>query len=393
MTLEQALRLGIEHGASDVHFEAGLPLTMRVRGELVTSGDPVDGGTLLAMARSLLPGERWSEFLAQSSADLSRTVSRVRCRINVLRSARGVGFAIRILSSVQPTLSAFNLHPDLASLVSGSHGLVLVSGATGSGKTSTLAALLQEVNLNYARHIITLESPIEYALTPKKSFIRQREIGRDCPSFRQGLKDAMREDPDVLMVGEMRDPETMQLTLNAAETGHLVLATVHSATCAEALQRLCFAFAPEVQGSVCAQVADSLIAVVAQRLVWNAKAQTLVPELEVLRGTSVAARSVIRQGAFSKLQTVMETGTADGHMTWQHYRSWLDRQPIKPIKSPAAAASSDLAPDDLTPTLTVTPTRSPAPRPAERADENGVLVIDADDADPNAVLDDLLHRR
>src|SRR5205085_8556949 len=134
-------------------------------------------------------------------------------------------------------------------LVAPTHGLILVSGPTGSGKSSTLAALIQEINLTETRHIVTIESPIEYTFRPRHAFIRQREVGRDTPSFEQALLDALREDPDVLMVGEMRDPQTMRLTLSAAETGHLVMATVHSATCTEALQRVVGAFPAEIQNA------------------------------------------------------------------------------------------------------------------------------------------------
>src|SRR5262249_39203600 len=155
-----------------------------------------------------------------------------------------------------------NLHPDLRKLVTHTHGLILVSGPTGSGKSSTLAALIQEINLNEARHIVTIEAPIEYTFRPRRAYIRQREVGRDTPSFEQALLDALREDPDVLMVGEMREPETMRLTLNASETGHLVLATVHSATCAEALQRVVAAFPAEIQSGVAAMLADCLLAVI-----------------------------------------------------------------------------------------------------------------------------------
>ena len=151
------------------------------------------------------------------------------------KPSRGVGLAIRLLSSFQATVEKLNLHPDLKKLVKNTHGLILVSGPTGSGKSSTLAALIQEINLTETRHIVTVESPIEYTFRPRRAFIRQREVGRDTPSFEQALLDALREDPDVLMVGEMRDPETMRLTLSASETGHLVLATVHSSSCAEAI--------------------------------------------------------------------------------------------------------------------------------------------------------------
>ena len=302
-----------------------MPPTLRLRGSLVALGDKVESATLQGMARELLSGERWEDFCLRQSADLSKTVRGVRCRINILRSARGIGFCIRLLSSFVASTKKLNLHPDLSKLMQNSHGLILISGATGAGKSSTMAALLQEINLTEARHIITVESPIEYALTPKLSFIRQREVGRDTPSFEQALIDAMREDPDVLMVGEMRDPQTMRLTLNASETGHLVLATVHSSTCSEALQRVVSSFPPETQSAVCSQLADALVAVVCQRLHFREKQKISVPECEVLMATT-PVRSIIRAGGFSKLQTALETGGQDGNWTFNRYRDWLDRR-------------------------------------------------------------------
>ena len=270
MNLESLIALAKEHGASDLHLEPGLPVALRVRGVVRATGEPVPARELNEWARTLLGEELWRRFVEQGSADLSRTIRGTRCRINVLRTARGVGFAIRLLASFQATVEKLNLHPDLKKLVAHPNGLILVSGPTGCGKSSTLAALIQEINLSEPRHIITVESPIEYFFRPRRAFIRQREVGRDTPSFEQALLDALREDPDVLMIGEMRDPETMRLTLNAAETGHLVLATVHSATCVEALQRIVSAFPAEIQSAMAAQLADCLLAAVAQRLHYRA---------------------------------------------------------------------------------------------------------------------------
>jgi len=191
------------------------------------------------------------------------------------------------------------LHPDLKKLVKNTHGLILVSGPTGSGKSSTLAALIQEINLTETLHIITVENPIEYSFRPRRAYIRQREVGRDTPSFEQALLDALREDPDVLMVGEMRDPETMRLTLSASETGHLVLATVHSSSCAEAVQRVASAFPPEIQSAVCAQLADCLVAVISQRLRFRTDLNIRVPECEILMATH-AVKNFIRNRDFSK---------------------------------------------------------------------------------------------
>src|SRR5262245_52971568 len=226
MDLESLVGLAKNNGASDLHLEASLPAALRVRGTLRTIGEPLPPKLLVEMARAVLGAAQWQHSLPRRSFDLSKTIAGVRCRINILHTSRGVGFAVRLLAAFQATVEKLNLHPDLKKLVAPTHGLILVSGPTGSGKSSTLAALIQEINLTDTRHIVTIESPIEYTFRPRKAYIRQREVGRDTPSFEQALLDALREDPDVLMVGEMRDPETMRLTLSASETGHLVLATV-----------------------------------------------------------------------------------------------------------------------------------------------------------------------
>ena len=254
MTLESLIATARAQGASDLHLEPGLPAALRVRGALKTFGEPVPSRALADIARETIGAAEWPRFLERRSYDLSRTIHGVRCRINILQTSRGIGFAIRLLASFQATIDKLNLLPDLKRLIAAPNGLIILSGPTGCGKSSTMAALIQEMNLTDARHIVTIESPIEYTFRPKLSYIRQREVGRDTPSFEQALIDALREDPDVLMVGEMRDPPTMQLTLTASETGHLVLATMHSATCAEALQRLVSAFPSEIQNSVRAQL-------------------------------------------------------------------------------------------------------------------------------------------
>lgn len=255
--------------------------------------------------------------------DLSRTIEGVRCRINAFRTSRGVGMAVRLLAALVPTIETLNLHPDLKQLATLSHGLVLVSGPTGSGKSSTLAALVQEINQSSARHIITLEEPIEYEFHPRHSFIRQREVGRDSPSMQQALIDALREDPNVLMVGEMREAETMRLTLNAAETGHLVFATIHSATVMEALERVISAFPADIQKSVTAQLADSFGAVVSQHLRFHEKLGVRLPECEILRSTT-AVKNLIRMGNFKQIASAMETGAATGMWTSARYREWMD---------------------------------------------------------------------
>src|SRR5437016_6754608 len=325
MDLESLVSLAQSNGASDLHLEAGLPAALRIRGALRTTGEPIPAKLLQEMAHGVIGEEEWGRFLERRSIDLSKTMGGVRCRINILQTSRGIGFAIRLLATFQATIEKLNLHPDLKKLAAPANGLILVSGATGSGKSSTLAALIQEINLTDSRHILTVESPIEYTFRPRRAYIRQREVGRDTPSFEQALLDALREDPDVLMVGEMRDPETMRLTLNASETGHLVMTTVHSSTCAEALQRVVAAFPSEIQNSVAAQLADCLVAVIAQRLRFRPDLNIRVPECEVLIPSNpVKAR--IRNRDFFKIMSALETGGEHGMWTFQRYCTWLEKR-------------------------------------------------------------------
>jgi pilus retraction protein PilT len=241
--IEQAYALG----ASDLHLEAGTPVIVRVRGELQSVGGIVTGDALLQVGQDLLGTEGWREFKERGSADLSADIGGIRCRANLFRTVRGMAVAVRLLSPGVKDLRACNLHPDFRRFIEASSGLIIISGPTGSGKSTTLAALIEEINATRARNIVVLESPIEYVFTNRQSFVRQREIPTHSPSFEQGIVDALRENPDVLVISEMRTPEVMRLTLNAAETGHLVLATMHSATCTEALTRVCMSFPSDLQ--------------------------------------------------------------------------------------------------------------------------------------------------
>jgi len=408
MRLDPFIELAKSAGASDLHLEPGLPPAIRVRGQLRTVGEPVPAETLLAMAKELLEGDRWSSFLERRSSDLARTVQGVRCRVNAFCTARGVGLAIRFLAPFQASIERLNLHPDLKKIAQSTHGLVVVSGPTGSGKSSTLAALIEDVNRTERRHVVTIESPIEYTLVPRLAFIRQREVGRDTPSFEQGLKDALREDSDVLMVGEVRDPESMRLTLAAAETGHLVLTTLHSATAGEALARMVNAFPAEIQPGICAQLADSLVAVVCQRMRWWPERGVRAPECEILLATTTV-RAMVRQGHFFKLATALETGGSEGCWTFSRYRDWMEKRtdwfvpsaspveppPAEPVAEPLAAAPAHPARRSA-PAAAPRQEAQPAkgqPRntretPPARGDE-GVLAIDEADEDLASILSEL----
>ena len=383
MDLESFISAVAASGASDLHLESRMPAATRVRGTLRVAGEPIPTPILTEMARALIGEEQWPAFLERRSFDMSKTICGVRCRINILQTSRGVGMAIRLLSSFQATVEKLNLHPDLKKFIKHTNGLILVSGPTGCGKSSTMAALIQEINLAEARHIITVESPIEYSFRPRRAYIRQREVGRDTPNFEQALLDALREDPDVLMIGEMREPETMRLTLNAAETGHLVLATVHSSTCAEALQRVVASFPAEIQGSISAQLADCLVGVISQRLRFRPELNIRVPECEILMATH-AVKTFIRTREFFRIAAALETGADHDMWSFQRYAKWLDSrtnwfipgQNPEPPDSETNEGTANASP--LPPLVAPKPVKAgTSQKPAAPANASGRLEIEA----------------
>jgi len=351
--IEQAWSLG----ASDLHLEAGIPAVARVRGDLQTVGGSVPGEALVQAAQDVLGAEGWAQFRERGSADISAAIRGLRCRINFFHTVRGVAVAIRLLAPAIKDLQACNLHPDFRKLIEATSGLIIISGPTGSGKSTTLAALIEEINASRARNIITLESPLEYIYVNRRSFIRQREIPTHSPSFEQGIIDALRENPDVLIVSEMRTPEAMRLTLNAAETGHLVLATMHSANCAEALSRLCMSFPSDIQASVRAQLADCLVGLSCQRLEYLSAHRLRVPRCELLLPSS-GAKGTIRAGNFSQIANVLQSGGEEGMWTFDRYQRWME-QVSEWVRPPLAAALRN-------PAEAYPPQRAPGFRAAER---------------------------
>ncbi len=380
MMIQDWIRKGRELGASDLHIEADGALIARIRGQLSSIGPPVPGAVLIQAGRELLGNDGWAQFVARGSADLSRTIAGVRCRINIFQTVRGVAMAVRLLSSFQNNLRACNLHPDLKKLIEAPTGLVVLSGPTGSGKSTTLAALVEEINAGSARNIIAIESPIEYLFTNRRSFIRQREIPTHSPSYEQALIDALRENPDVLIIGEMRTPEVMRLTLNAAETGHLVIATMHSATCAEALTRLCMSFPAEIQAGIRAQLADCLVGFVSQRLDFLSEFRLRVPVCEILL-PSAAAKGTIRGGQFSQIANVLQTGGEAGMWNFERYQRWVAQKKDWVLPTLAAALPEErIAPQ---------PPKIQRREAAPKLPKDDSLVISIEE---NADLDELAKR-
>jgi len=349
LSLNEWIAAGSRRSAIDLHLEGDTPLVMRIRGELVTVGEPVPAQQVSRIGRELLGEQRWEDFLARGSADLSVDIASVRCRVNMFRTVRGVAIAVRLLTRSIRSLEACNLHPSLRRCTQAHSGLIVLSGPTGCGKSTTLAALVEEINAAHARNILTIESPIEHLFANRRSFIRQREVPTHSPSYEQAIVDALREDPDVLVIGEMRTPEVMRLTLNAAETGHLVLTSMHSATCAEALYRIANSFPSEMQGSIRAQLADCLVAVVCQQLEFIEAHGLLAPRCEVLTASS-GAKGTIRAGQFSQIANVLQAGGDDGMWTFDRYQRWMQqkRDWVQPNTAPARPQAQRRPPGEIT---------------------------------------------
>jgi twitching motility protein PilT len=357
MFIEQWIEKAQSLGASDVHLETDTPVVARIRGELQSIGAVATAEHLLQAGQDLLGADAWTQFRTRGSADVSVSIAQLRCRINLYQTVRGIAMAIRLLAPSVKDLRACNLHSDLRRLIEAQTGLVIICGPTGSGKSTTLAALIEEINGSRARNILTLESPLEYVYANRRSFIRQREIPTHSPNFEQGIVDALRENPDVLVIGEMRSAEVMRLTLNAAETGHLVLATMHSATCAEALSRLCNTFPAEMQASIRGQLADCLVGVCCQRLEFLSAQRLRVPRCELLLPSS-GAKGTIRAGTFSQLATVLQSGGDEGMWTFDRYQRWMEQ--VTDWSRPAPAPRPVAEPKHTAAVSTANAVRAPA---------------------------------
>lgn len=266
--LKECLSIACARGASDLHISVGIPPTVRLNGELIAlESPPITPDDTNKMIRDVLSDEQLMRLEANGELDFSYSIPKLsRFRVNAFRQRSCYSLAFRVIPQNVPDLASLRLPDVLNSLCRKPHGLFLVTGPTGSGKSTTLAALVDDMNKSIRRHIITLEDPIEYLHKHNRCIIQQREIGNDTKSFSLGLRSALREDPDVILVGEMRDLETIRTALTAAETGHLVLATLHTNDAVSTVDRIIDVFPAEQQGQIRIQLASELVAVVSQRL-------------------------------------------------------------------------------------------------------------------------------
>jgi len=330
--LKELLRRAVEQGASDIHLCEGQPPFFRLNGQLIRQGsEPLDGPAMRALAEEVIPPQKRPEFEERGEVDLSHGIPGLsRFRVNVYRQRSTLAAALRVIPFKVPSLEELGLPEVVGDLCDKAYGLVVVTGPTGSGKSTTLAAMVDRINERYERHIVTIEDPIEYLHRNKRSVVHQREIGSDTTSFSLALRAALRQDPDVILLGEMRDLETIQIALQAAETGHLVLATLHTNDAASSIDRIVDVFPPGQQQQVRVQLATSLQGVVAQRLLPRIDRPGRVAAFEVLVATT-AIRNLIREGKTHQIRGLIQTGTKLGMRSMEaSVRELLDRSIIGP---------------------------------------------------------------
>ena len=315
-TIVQLLTKAYEEKASDLHLSFGIPAVFRVDGQLRQLGDRAyTSSELQQMVEHILPATKKADFESIGEADFNYALEGLcRFRVNAYHQRGQVSIAARLISADIPTIQQLGMPNVLIELAEKPQGLILVTGPTGSGKSTTLAAMIDYVNANYAKHIITLEDPIEYLHQHKKSVVNQREIGIDTQSFASGLRAALRQDPEIILVGEMRDLETISTAITAAETGHLVLATLHTSSAATTIDRIIDVFPPHQQSQIRIQLANVLQGIVSQRLFVKKDGQGRVAATEVLVQTASIA-NLIRSEKVHQIQNVIQTSRKLGMHT------------------------------------------------------------------------------
>ncbi|MEK4126038.1 type IV pilus twitching motility protein PilT [Anoxybacillus sp. FSL W8-0382] len=314
--VDAMLRAAFELKASDIHLTVGIPPIFRINGDLKRYGQDVLSPTdTEQMAKAIVPEHMWTRFETDGELDLSYSLSGVsRFRVNVFKQRGCISLAIRIVPTKIPTLDELQLPDVLKKMVAKPQGLILVTGPTGSGKSTTLAAMIDYMNKTMRKHIITLEDPIEYVHKHDNCIIDQREVGTDTSSFANGLRAALRQDPDVILVGEMRDLETIQTAVTAAETGHLVFGTLHTSSAPATIDRIIDVFQPEQQAQIRIQLATVLVSIISQRLFPRAQKNGRIAATEILINNAAVA-NLIRNGKIHQIPSVMQTNRALGMHT------------------------------------------------------------------------------
>ena len=314
-TMQDLLREAADKGASDLHLSAGEPPLLRVHGDLVRIEHPaLTAEQVTELVNSIMSDAQRATFQAEHEVDFACELEgKGRFRVNCFVHSRGPGAVLRTIPTQIPALDSLHMPPVLKELCTRERGLVLVTGPTGSGKSTTLAAMVDVINQTWDAHILTIEDPIEFVHPPKRCLVNQREVGPHTNSFSNALRSALREDPDVILIGEMRDLETISLALTAAETGHLVFGTLHTSSAPKTIDRIIDVFPAGQQGQIRTMLSESLEAVVAQTLLKK-KGGGRVAACEILIGAP-AVRNLIREGKLHQITSMMQTGQRLGMQT------------------------------------------------------------------------------
>jgi len=311
-------RYANEYKFSDIHLKEDQPLILRINGEMTKpSEDVISAKALKEFANEALTEDQKKHLDEIRDVDLAIEAGAYRFRVNFFYTSDGLSAVLRKIETEIPTMEQLNLPIIMQEMAEKPNGLILVTGPTGSGKSTSLAALIGEINATRKGHILTVEDPIEYIHHSKECTVSQREVGRDAHSFASALRASLREDPDVILVGEMRDRETIQLALTAAETGHLVFGTLHTSGAPNTINRIIDVFPAEQQGQVRAQLSQSLQMVVTQRLFKTADGEGRVAAFEVMV-CNHAIRNLIREGKIFQIESIMQTARGEGMMTMEH---------------------------------------------------------------------------
>ena len=324
MKLERLLRTAQQYKASDLFITTGSKPALRINGDIIVIQEHAEltPTTTEEYIFELLSEQRQAQIKQGKDLDFSLAIPNMASfRINVFHQRLGLGAVFRVIPEKIPAFAELELPEQILKLIDLPHGLVLITGPTGHGKSTTLAALINEINQKYPKHIITIENPIEYVHKNAKSIIDQREVGEHTESFESALRSSLRESPDVILVGELRDLETIALALTAAETGHLVFGTLHTSGAAKSINRIIDVFPAEQQGQIRSQLAESLQAVIWQRLIKTADSKSMIPATEIML-QNPAVSNLIRKGNTHQIDSTIETSRAEGMQTMK--RSLLE---------------------------------------------------------------------
>ena len=346
--LDRVLQAARQLGASDVHLKVGLPPIFRIKGDLRTVRDvpPLSRDVLQTFAVGIMNDRQRDNFERSWDVDLAyATNDGARYRVNVFQQRGAVGMVMRLIPPDVPPFEKLNLPRSVLTLADAERGLVLVTGVTGSGKSTTLAAIVDYINAKRACHIITIEDPIEYAFKDRRSVINQREIGFDTTSFSKALRAALRQDPDVILVGEMRDHETIEIAMLAAETGHLVVSTLHTLDAVETVNRIISVFPPHQQTQARIQLSGVLKGVISQRLVARADGKGMIPAVELMVGTARVRDLIVDPKRTRELHEAIATGREPyGMISFDQSLMELVRQKLITYEEALAQATN---PDDF----------------------------------------------